>query len=112
MELAKQIISNDQTVRSDGIQDLKEFNSQSLARNVKKRKQLVPMMLAIKEAFEIMGDVIVELSTENETLKNQICDYDGKWLEESKTRLLKQIDGEKRANLTRSRMQKHIKNTK
>ena len=31
IELAMQIISNDQTVRSDTLQDLKDFNSQSLA---------------------------------------------------------------------------------
>ena len=30
MELAMQIISNDHTVRSDTVQDLKEFHSQSL----------------------------------------------------------------------------------
>ena len=50
-----------------------------------------------------MGDDIVELFTENETLKNQIGEYDEKWLEESKTKLLKQIDDEKRANLIMSR---------
>ena len=31
MDLAIQIISNDKTVRSNTIQDLKDFNSQSLA---------------------------------------------------------------------------------
>ena len=31
MELAMQIISNDKTKRSDTVQDLKEFNSQSLS---------------------------------------------------------------------------------
>ena len=46
-------------------------------------------MPAIKKAFDLMGDAIVELSTENETLKNQIGDYDEKWLEESKAKLLK-----------------------
>ena len=56
-------------------------------------------MPATKKAFDLMGDDIVESSTENETLKNQIGDYDGKWLEESKPKLFKQIDAEKRANL-------------
>ena len=37
-----------------------------------------------------MGDDIVEMSRENEILK--VGDYDGKLLEESKTKLLKQID--------------------
>ena len=33
-------------------------------------------MLAIKKPFDLRGDVIVKLSTEKETLKNQIGDYD------------------------------------
>ena len=45
------------------------------------------MMPAIKEAYEIMGDVLVKISTENETLKNQLFNYDEKWLEESKAKL-------------------------
>ena len=55
-----------------------------------------------------MGDNIVELSTENEALKNKIGSYDERCLEESKAKLLKQIDDEKRANLIMSRMQKQI----
>ena len=55
-----------------------------------------------------MGDDIVELSTENEALKNQIGDYDQKWLDESKAKMLKQIDDEKRANLIMSRMKKQM----
>ena len=55
-----------------------------------------------------MGDDIVDLSTEKETLKKQIDDYDEKWLEESKAKLLKQIDDEKRANLIMSRMKKQM----
>ena len=49
-------------------------------------------MAAIKKAFNLLGDVIVELSTENDALKNQIVDYNEKWLEESKTKLLRQIE--------------------
>ena len=103
-----QIISNDKTVRNDTIQDLKEFNSQSLSTRAKKGEQLVSMMPAIKKAFDLMGDDIVDLTTENETLKNQIGDYDQKWIEESKAKLLKQIDNEKRANLIMSRMKKQM----
>ena len=62
------------------------------------------MMPAIRKAFNITGDDIVELSTENIVLKNKIGSYDVKWLEESKAKLLKQIDDEKRANLIMSRM--------
>ena len=53
-----------------------------------------------------MGDDIVELSTENDASKNKIGSYVEKWLEESKAKLLKQIDDEKRANLIMSRMKK------
>ena len=41
-----------------------------------------------------MEDDIVELHTENESLKNKIGSYDEKWLEETKARLLQQIDDE------------------
>ena len=37
MELAMQLISSDQTVRKNTIQDLKDFNQQSLSTQVKKR---------------------------------------------------------------------------
>ena len=109
MELAMQIISDGRTVRSDTVQDLKDFNSQSLATQSKKGEQLVSIMPAIKKAFDLMGDDIVELSTESESLKSKIRSYDEKWLEESKTKLLKQMDDEKRANLIMSRMQKQMK---
>ena len=72
MELAMQIISNDKTVRNDTVQGLKEFNSQSSATQAKKGEQLVSMMPAIKKAFIILDDDIVELSTENDALKNKI----------------------------------------
>ena len=103
-----QIISNDKTVRTDTIQDLKEFNQQSLTTQAKKGEQLVSMMPAIKKAFNLLGDNIVELGVENESLKNQIGDYDEKWLQESKAKLLKDIDDEKRANLIMSRMKKQM----
>ena len=103
-----QIISNDKTVRNDTIQDLKDFNSQNLTTQAKKGEQLVSMMPAIKKAFILMGNDIVELNTKNNALKNQIGDYDEKWLQESKDKLLKQIDDEKRANLIMSRMKKQM----
>ena len=65
-------------------------------------------MPAIKKAFNLMGDDIVELSTENDALKSKIASYDEKWLEESKAKLLKDIDDEKRANLIISRKKKQI----
>ena len=107
-----QISSTNQKVRYNTIQDLKDFNQQSLSTRAKKGEQLVSMMPAIKEAFNLMGNDIVELYTENDTLKNQIGNYDEKWLEESKAKLLKDIDDEKRANLIISRMKKQMNKTK
>ena len=54
MELAIQLISNDKTVRNDTVQDLKEFNQQSLTTQAKKGEQLVSMMPAIKKAFNLL----------------------------------------------------------
>ena len=108
MELAMQIISDDEAVRNDTIEDLKEFISQSLTTQAAKGEQLISMMPAIKKAFHLLGNDIVDLSAENDTLKNKIGDYDEKWLEESKAKLLKDIDDEKRANLIMSRMRKQM----
>ena len=103
-----QIGSTDQKVRINTIQDLKDFNQQSLSTRAKKGEQLVSMMPAIKEAFTLMGNDIVDLSVENDALKEKIGDYDEKWLQESKEKLLKDIDDEKRANLIMSRMKKQM----
>ena len=103
-----QTISNDKTVRNDTLQDLKGFNSQSLSTRAKKGEQLAPMMPATKKDFDLMSNDIVYLSKEDKTMKNQIGDYDGKWLEESKTRLLKKIDDEKRAILNMYKMKKQM----
>ena len=108
MELAMQIISNDNSVRNDTIQDLKVFNQQSLSTQTKKGEQLTAMMPAIKKAFNVLGDDIIELSTENNVLKNQIGEYDEKWLQESKAKLLKDIDDKKRADLIMFRMKKQM----
>ena len=95
-------------MRSDTVQDLKEFNNQSFATQAKKGKQLVSMMPAIKKASNLLGDDIVESSTDNDALKNKKGDIDEKWLQESKNKLLKQMDDEKRANLIMSRMKKQM----
>ena len=93
-----QIISNDKRVRNNTIQDIKEFNQQSLTTQAKKGEQLVSMMPAIKKAFNLMEDDILKLSVENESLKNQIGENDEKWLQESKVKLFKEIDDGRRAN--------------
>ena len=100
-----QIISDDKTVRSNTVQGVKFFNSQSLVTQAKTGEHLVFLFPAIKSAFNLMGDDIVELSTENETLKSQIDFCDEKWLEGSIAKPLKQIGGETRANLILSRME-------
>ena len=103
-----QLSSNDKSVRDDTIQDLKDFNSQSLSTKAAKGEQLVSMMPAIKKAFNLLGDDIVDLSTENDALKNKIGDYDEKWLQESKAKQSKDIDDKRRANLIMSRMKKQM----
>ena len=108
MDLAIQIIYSDQTVRNDTIQDLKEFNQQSLVTRSKRGEELTSMMPAIKKAFNILGDDIIELSTKNDVLKNQIGDYNQKWSDESKAKLLKDINDEKRANIIMSRIKKQM----
>ena len=55
-----------------------------------------------------MGDGIVDLTVENDALKNQIGEYGKKWLQESKTKLLKDIDDKKRAELIMTRMKKQM----
>ena len=91
-----QSISYDNTVRSNTVQDLKDFISNSSSTQAETGEQLVSMMPAIKTAFDLMGDDIVELSRENEPLKKYIGFYDGKWLKESKGETLKQINDEKK----------------
>ena len=44
-----QIISYDKTGRSDTVQDLKDFNIQSLATQAKKGEQLVSLLPALKK---------------------------------------------------------------
>ena len=44
-----QLISTDQLVRNDTIQDLKDSNKQSLSTQAKKGEQLTSMMPAIKK---------------------------------------------------------------
>ena len=76
MESAMQIISNDETVKNNTVQDLIAFNSQTLVTQAKtKGEQFVSMIPAIEKAFDLMSDDIEELSKENESLKNKI----GSW---------------------------------
>ena len=71
IELAMQSFSNDKSKRSNTVNDLKEFNNQSLATQAKKGEQLVSLMPAIKKASDLMGGDIVELYTESYALKTK-----------------------------------------
>ena len=93
-----QTISTDKSVRSDTLEDLKEFKCHFLPTQAKKGEQIVSMMPAIKKNLIVSGDDIVGLHTENKSLNNKKCSHDKKWLQKSKARLLQQIDDEKRAN--------------
>ena len=68
-----QNISIDQTVRSNTVQDLKDVNSQFLETQARKGEQLVSMIPALRETFDLVGDDMVELSAENETLSNKMA---------------------------------------
>ena len=68
MDLAMQIFSTEKTVRNETVEDLKVFNSQSVTTQAKKGEQMGFMMPAIKKAFGLLSDDIVELHTENESL--------------------------------------------
>ena len=103
-----QMNSNDQRVRNKTVKDLEVFNSRSLSTLAKEGEQLVSLMPSFKKAFNLLGDDIIDLSTKNDALKNQIGSYDERWLEKSEAKLLKQIDDKKRANLIMSRMKKQI----
>ena len=60
------------------MENLKEFNSQSLATQAKTGEQLSSMMPAIKKTFDLLGDDIVELPTKNDAVENLIGSYDEK----------------------------------
>ena len=64
-----QFISNDETMVSNTVQDLKDFNSQFLAKQDKKGEKLVSLLPVIKKAFDLVGDDVVEIFTKNESLK-------------------------------------------
>ena len=57
---------------------MKDYNSQTLATQAEKGDQIVSLLLAIKEGFDLMGEDVVELSTEKDTLKNKRGSFDEK----------------------------------
>ena len=52
MELAMQLISTDETVRSNTLQDLKDFNQQSLSTQVKKRRTINSYDASNQKSFQ------------------------------------------------------------
>ena len=65
-------------------------------------------MPAIKKAFNLLGDDIVDLFTECHALKNKMGSYDQQMLEESKAKLLKEMNDQKSSSLIISRMKKQM----
>ena len=55
-----------------------------------------------------MGDEITELSSENNIIKFKLGECDGKWLEETRGKQLRRINGEERANFFMRVMKKHL----
>ena len=104
-----QIISDEKTVRTNTVHDLRDFNSQTLAEQAKKGEQLISMKLASEKALGLMGDDIIKISRQNETFnKNEISCFDERWLEESETKLSKQFNDEKIAMLIMSRKEEDM----
>ena len=52
MELAMQLSSNDKTVRNETIQDLKDFNQQSLTTQAKKRRTVNKYDARYQKSFQ------------------------------------------------------------
>ena len=100
-----QNISNDKNRRSNTLHDLTDFNSKSLATQAEKGEELVHLILVIKKVFDIMVDDIVELSTENQSSKNEVGSHDKKAFEETKARLSEQFDDDQRGKKYTSRME-------
>src|SRR5207247_2122558 len=99
MSSAIQLVKTNNEVRNEIINDLKEFNNQTLVTQAKKGEELVAMMPAVKKAFNMMADDIFELSTENDLLKDKIGEYDEEWLKESKDKLLANTTDDKKQKL-------------
>ena len=64
-----QIISQNKTVRIDTVQNLKEFNAESLSTKTKMGEQLLSMMPAIKKALNLLIHDIVDLHTQKRSFK-------------------------------------------
>ena len=73
MEVARQVISRNKYAKGNTVQDLKHFNSQFLVTQAKKKgEQLVAMMPAIEQSFDLIDFVKVELSAENNFLEKSM----------------------------------------
>ena len=62
-----QTTSNDKSARVNGVQDMKDYKSQSLATQVKIGEYLISLMPAFKKTIDLFGEDIIILSTENES---------------------------------------------
>ena len=86
----------------------KRFEQSIFNNTNQKSEQFVSTMPAVKKDFSLLGDNIIDIFAENDALKDKIGSHEQHWLEESKAKLLKHIDDEKRAKLIMSKMKKQM----
>ena len=77
----------DKKLREETIRDLKDYKSQSILTQAI-REEFLTTLPAVKRRYNILGDEIMELDTENIILKNKTSAHHQKCLLESKERHL------------------------
>ena len=86
MELAKQSVPSNKTVREETIQDIKDLKSKSNLTQAKRGKELVAMMPAVENFSNLLGDDITKSIywIFFEKIKWMNLKTDENWLEETK----------------------------
>ena len=84
MDVAKNLASFDKIITEGTLRELKDYKSQSFLTQSKRGEALAAMLLASEKQFNIMGNEIIELHTEENVIKNTIGDFDRKCLIESR----------------------------
>ena len=92
-----ELISNNKTGRSDTIQNLKDFNKQSISNPTGEKEQILAM-----------GDDKVESSNKNGTLKSKEGSHNETMLEKPETTLNQKIDKEKTVAIIIARMNEQL----
>jgi regulator of replication initiation timing len=106
MDLAIELVKENDKIKQQALNDLKEFKKQSLQTQAKKGEQLTAMIPAIKEAFTMMRDDNYELVVENDILKEKIGDVDEEWLSISKNKILEKCGDDHKNKVLIERMKK------